>query len=245
MRVLVIPDVHLKPKLFGYADELLNQGVADRAVCLMDLPDEIGQEYNMDLYARTFEAAIAFAGEHPDTLWCYGNHEFSYLWGRTTNKYSVFCSELAKNKILELRQSLPDPEQMAIGHRIGRVIFRHAGLTENAVRSCTRPGDYENVDIVIDNVNRLLSPDDLWWDSASPVWYRPQRALCPMYEPDRFVQVVGHTPVETIRREGCMIFCDVFARTRNGLPYGSRHFPVVDTETGTWTEYPVPGETDR
>lgn len=245
MRILVIPDVHLKPKLFDYADELLGQGVADKALCLMDLPDEFGQEYNLDLYDRTFEAAIGFARKRPETLWCYGNHEFSYLWNMRTNKFSTFCSELAARRIRELRDSLPDPSLMAIAHRIGKVIFLHGGLTEDAVRQCTAPEDYADVDKVIDNVNRLLTQDFLWWDSQSPVWYRPQISYRALYDPDRFVQVVGHTPVEQIRKDGCVISCDVFSRHRNGLPIGNRRFPVIDTETGNWTEHPVPGETDR
>lgn len=40
MRVLVIPDIHLKTWIF--------------------------------------DRAIAFAVGHPDTLWCYGNHDVSY-----------------------------------------------------------------------------------------------------------------------------------------------------------------------
>ena len=34
MRILVIPDVHLKPWMFEQAARLMQDGVADRAVCL-------------------------------------------------------------------------------------------------------------------------------------------------------------------------------------------------------------------
>lgn len=40
MLVIVIPDVHLKYWLFRQADNLLKHGVADTAVCLMDIPDD-------------------------------------------------------------------------------------------------------------------------------------------------------------------------------------------------------------
>lgn len=36
MKVLVIPDVHLKPKIFDYANRILNRGDADCAVVLDD-----------------------------------------------------------------------------------------------------------------------------------------------------------------------------------------------------------------
>ena len=61
MKVLVIPDVHLKPYMFHQADRLLEQGVAERTVCLMDIPDDWDREYNIELYVETFDTAIAFA----------------------------------------------------------------------------------------------------------------------------------------------------------------------------------------
>ena len=39
MRVLVIPDVHLKPWMFEQAAVLMREKKADRAVCLIDIPD--------------------------------------------------------------------------------------------------------------------------------------------------------------------------------------------------------------
>ena len=61
MRVLVIPDVHLKPYLFHQASELMEKGEADRAVCLMDIPDDWNREYDIGLYVQTYDAAIEFA----------------------------------------------------------------------------------------------------------------------------------------------------------------------------------------
>ena len=40
MKVLVIPDVHLKPQMFRQAAAIMNTRAADRAVCLMDIPDD-------------------------------------------------------------------------------------------------------------------------------------------------------------------------------------------------------------
>ena len=40
MKVLIIPDVHLKPFMFKQAAELMERGIAKRAVCLMDIPDD-------------------------------------------------------------------------------------------------------------------------------------------------------------------------------------------------------------
>ena len=59
--VLVIPDVHLKPHMFEQAARLMKSGIAGQAVCLMDIPDDWHSKYNIELYVRTFDAAIAFA----------------------------------------------------------------------------------------------------------------------------------------------------------------------------------------
>ena len=61
MRVLVIPDIHLKPWIFDRAEKILKDGKADRAVCLMDLPDDWNMEFQIERYKETFDRAIAFA----------------------------------------------------------------------------------------------------------------------------------------------------------------------------------------
>ena len=80
MKVLVIPDVHLKPWMFQRASELMKEIKADREVCLMDIADDWRKQFNLDLYVQTYDATIAFAKEYPETLWCYGNHDICYLW---------------------------------------------------------------------------------------------------------------------------------------------------------------------
>lgn len=53
-----------------------------------DIPDDWGREYDLELYVQTFDAAIAFAKEFPDTLWCYGNHDLCYVWNERESGYS-------------------------------------------------------------------------------------------------------------------------------------------------------------
>ena len=72
----------MKPWMFEQAAVLMRAKKADRAVCLMDISDDWGKEYDIALYEQTYDAAIDFAKEFPDTAWCYGNHDLSYLWHR-------------------------------------------------------------------------------------------------------------------------------------------------------------------
>ena len=81
MNVLVIPDVHLKPWMFKKAADAMKRGAAEKAVCLMDIPDDWNHEFDLELYIETFDEAIRFAEDFPETLWCWGNHDLSYVWG--------------------------------------------------------------------------------------------------------------------------------------------------------------------
>ena len=53
MKVLIIPDVHLKPFMFKQAAELMERGIAKRAVCLMDIPDDWNKQFDISLYEQT------------------------------------------------------------------------------------------------------------------------------------------------------------------------------------------------
>ena len=67
-RILVIPDIHLKPELFDYAEKILKDGKADRAVCLMDIPDDWNCEIHINKYENTYDRAIKFAKDFPPPL---------------------------------------------------------------------------------------------------------------------------------------------------------------------------------
>ena len=59
MRVLVIPDVHLKPQMFRQAAAFMRAGKAKRAVCLMDIPDDWDREYGLLWSFRIPHGAMA------------------------------------------------------------------------------------------------------------------------------------------------------------------------------------------
>lgn len=57
MQILVIPDIHLKPWIFDRAEDILESNKADRAVCLMDIPDNWDLQFQIELYKQTFDRA--------------------------------------------------------------------------------------------------------------------------------------------------------------------------------------------
>ena len=230
MKILVIPDVHLKPWIFSQAAKLMKDGAADRAVCLMDIADDWNKEYDITSYEQAYDAAISFARELSDTLWCYGNHDVCYVWNQRESGYSHIAAYTVCRKIHELEEALLDSSQMAFLHRIDNVLFSHGGLADSFVKRYVPEEIYHDTDAVIQFVNGFGM--EKMWQGNSPIWYRPQYRVDPMYREEDLLQVVGHTPVNRIERYGSVISCDVFSTFQNGKPIGTQVFPVIDTEKG-------------
>ncbi len=87
---MVIPDVHLKGWMFEEADKLMKEHGIEQAVCLGDLVDDWDQQLNRQAYEDVFDQLMAFDKKHPNTLWCYGNHDISYTWHKLESGYSPY-----------------------------------------------------------------------------------------------------------------------------------------------------------
>ena len=229
MKVLVIPDVHLKPFMFQQAAALLRQGIAERAVCLMDIPDDWNKEYDCQLYEETYDEAIRFAEQFPETLWCYGNHDLSYLWHQMESGYSTKAAYLVQKKLLDLRSVVPEDHPIQYIQKIDNVLFCHGGLLNYFVEEYVSRSKYDDVDQVVKIINKLGRRE--MWNQGSPIWLRPQNSRVRLYKPRKLLQVVGHTPMTEITREGNVISCDVFSTYRDGRPIGTQEFLLLDTQT--------------
>lgn len=229
MKVLVIPDVHLKPFMFQQAAALLRQGIAERAVCLMDIPDDWNKEYDCQLYEETYDEALRFAEQFPETLWCYGNHDLSYLWHQMESGYSTKAAYLVQKKLLNLRAAVPEDHPIQYIQKIDNVLFCHGGLLNYFVEEYVSKSKYDDVDQVVKIINKLGLRE--MWNQASPIWLRPQNSRVRLYKPRKLLQIVGHTPMTEITREGNVISCDVFSTYRDGRPIGTQEFLLLDTQT--------------
>lgn len=233
MKVLVIPDIHLKPCIFKRAKELLREGIADTSVCLMDIPDDWGKQFLIEEYVKTFDEAIAFAKEYPDSLWCYGNHDLSYLWDERETGYSHMAKYSVCQKLMELNAALDENNSIKYIQQIDNVLFCHGGVSKFFVDKYVPISKQDDVSYVVECINSL-GHYDIWCDD-SPIWYRPQYYKGKMFKPRIILQVVGHTPMEKVERKGNVISCDVFSTYQDGRPIGTQEFVVVDTETWKYT----------
>ena len=68
MKVLIIPDVHLKPEIFDQAMTIMENTDVEMAVCVGDIADDWYHENDVKLYAKTFRKAVEFAEKYTVVL---------------------------------------------------------------------------------------------------------------------------------------------------------------------------------
>lgn len=232
-RVLVIPDVHLKPWIFDEAEKADKSSYED-IVVLGDLVDDWGKGNDIDAYEETLKRAAEFEKEHGESLWCYGNHDVSYLWDAMESGYSVQARITVIEGITKLERILEDRYKFV--HRIDNVLFSHAGVTETFVlHSCGY--HVKEIEDILAKINRM-GKQELWRDS-SPIWARPQADFYRMFRDDLFYQVVGHTPVEEPLDACGVLTLDLFSTYSNGDPFGNQKLYIVDTLTRKFEEAKV------
>ena len=144
------------------------------------------------------------------------------------------------SKLEELENSLQDPSQIAIMHRIDNVLFSHGGLTVEFLRGLNEDLLDADIDEVVVAVNDA-SQNHLWNDE-SPLWLRPQNRTVNVFRNDIYKQVVGHTPVEKIFEKDGIISTDVFSTYRDGTQIGESAMIVIDSITGEYKKIEVPGK---
>ena len=233
MKVLIIPDVHLKPDIFDQAEEIMESTDCELALCLGDIVDDWGCQANVELYEETLNRAIRFAAKNPNTLFCYGNHDLSYLWDQYDHPgYSTVAEDVVRDKFSELEEVLDSPEQLAIIHRIDNCIFSHAGLIEEFVDTYLY-NEKDDLEYVIATINGY-GVEELWNDD-SPLWTRPQfYNLQKGLWPKEFLNVAGHTPVQGVYEKDGLLSTDTFSTYSNGRKFGEEKLLWVDTVTKEW-----------
>lgn len=146
-----------------------------------------------------------------ETAWCYGNHDLSYLWHCLESGYSSMASMTVQRKLLDLREAVPEDNPIKYVQRIDNVLFSHGGVLNFFVEEYVPRAKYNDVDAVLETINQLGRIE--MWNDASPIWLRPQHSKMRLYKPRKLLQVVGHTPMDAITKEGNLISTVCFQLT--------------------------------
>ena len=229
-KALIIPDIHMKPWILDRAEVVMRKGAADLAVSLGDYPDDFHQQRNTELYHETFRRIEKFDNDFPDTLWCIGNHDFSYLYDYDESGFSVYAKDIVKRYLIDMMKKMG--ERMAYMHRIGNAVFSHGGLSREFADEYLSNEELSDMDKAIERINRM-KPQAMW-DGISPIWLRPTYSKCKMFMADKYLQVTGHTPVRAPVEGDGFIILDTFSTNRDGSQYGEGKLVIVDTESMKW-----------
>ncbi len=255
-KVLVIPDVHLKPWMFDKADEI-DKGAYDCIVCLGDLVDDWGKQNDEKLYRVTLEKALDFGTRHTESLWCYGNHDLSYLYCLMESGFSLHMMGTVCEVLDRMEKAFG--ERLAVIHRVNNWLFSHAGLTEHFIEKHLDMDTDTGLDTeIIPTVNKMAKTRSgmvmhLWTDE-SPIWHRYQDmgSHISLYDGGgRIFQCTGHTPTKKPRDTGRLfnnadgdekekrekpyaLSLDTFSTYSSGKPIGDVRFVIVDTINNTW-----------
>lgn len=245
MKVLIIPDVHLKPWIFDMADDVSIDRY-DTIVCLGDLVDDFGQKHNVDLYINTLERVLKFDKDHPDMLWCWGNHDYSYMYNYNQSGFSYEMIATVGKYLGKMINQFGD--RFKVLHRIDNTIFSHAGLMDSYVyKYFGDKADTANIDDILTEINSFADDRETayqLWDDEGPLWVRPHKYEdFEMFRPVEFWQVTGHTPTSepfeapTVFLDKIyqhFISVDTFSTHRDGTPFGNQKLVIVDTISNTW-----------
>lgn len=233
MKVLVIPDIHLKVWVIKAAEELMNTGKYDKAVFLGDFVDDWDCGKKINMYEDIFSAIQDFMKKYPDSLICYGNHDVSYVWEKYESGYSPLARETVVACLKELERSVKR-ENITFVHKIDNVLFSHAGLTKGFILTHFIYDTDNSIEHIIEFTNAM--PREELWDNCSPIWARPDDGYD--FFSKGLLQVVGHTPIKKPaydERNG-LLMTDSFSTYPNGAAFGNKHFVWVDTKTKEWGE---------
>lgn len=240
MRILAIPDIHLKPWIFDSADRAIADARPDEIVVLGDLLDDFGYEDKPERYTETLNRAGKFMAAHPYSYWCIGNHEIPYVSSCcTVSGTSLLFRDQIAHDLLALSYGAPITVKVKCAFLLDGWIFTHAGLAEDFVQRRIVPrasGVPLNDKDVVELANDLTV--DALWEMDSPLWYRPSTGA-QLYGEGRIHQCAGHTPSKRILEYGNLVVCDTFSTYRDGVPIGDQTLCLIDTADNTWRAIPA------
>ena len=247
MNILIIPDIHLKTKIFDMAQDILDRKFEkfyferwneqiDEIVFLGDYFDDFHSNYKD--YERMSEAFLKFLSNksHPKTTILAGNHDYAYY----ANKCCTGHRPELLHIVLDCLNKVDKDFTIRVMYKVDDVIFSHAGLSNTwANKTISLFGAEDNIESIISTTNILgRTKHYRLWEEDSPLWVRPQEQdkvpefrRIKLYKPDDYFQVVGHTPVEMPTQENNLLSLDTFSTYSDGTLYGNEELVIFNTKT--------------
>ena len=198
--ILVVPDIHLKPALLKRVQFILQQDHhIDEVVFLGDYVDDWYKSDHTNLIKETFYHLEELKKQVPCTF-LLGNHDIPYL---TQDFAHYSATDPANRSLIKDRLLALEPHFL---YKKDNVLFSHAGVLSKAL------SEHLNRPVNITNKEDINLLKRLYHDSLSPYWIRPGDFYVEQFRTDedalRMFQVVGHTPVPSIKNTGQLVLTD-------------------------------------
>ncbi len=219
-KILVIPDMHLKPTMLDATERILTYEKIDKIIILGDILDDFFAE--PETYELFWQRFTNFYMSHKNqTVLLFGNHEVGYLIGHRVTGHTEWGAQYAR--------AYADLSPKIV-HAEDKIVFSHGGVFDEFLRS----RDISDLPIHEAQAKINAMPLRNLWSDVSPLWARPQHnSLHVSGGWLDYFQVVGHTPMRKIKQSGNIISTDVFS-TNWGEKYGEEKMIVIDSSTANF-----------
>lgn len=229
MLCLIFSDAHLHLNLLDTVDRLMTEHPDWHCVSLGDWSDDWGRP--VEDYQRFFDALVDFAERYADRFHpVWGNHDYGY-WDcpARCSGYTADARDIVRSALHKVIYRAP----ITTVYRAGNVLFSHAGLSKGLFDEYKRQAHKHPDDSFLYYVNSLRAEE--LWRRESPLWYRPTHTAKDTFN-SRFLQVVGHTPVPTIKADPKtnVLYTDTWSTFSDRTPIGDCSLVLVNTVTATW-----------
>lgn len=222
VKTLIIPDIHLKTdKILDHARNILEKDKEIKQVIFLgDYFDDWGLDNSYNDYKKTINDLLKFTLDY-NCHFLIGNHDVPYLTGKLRH-YSSKHPEIVEEANIFLQAIKPQVAILCNGY-----LLSHAGFVNEPKKQ-----DFKPLNI------KLFEKYEQ--DEYSPLWIRPN---------DLFLssklrkQIVGHTPVTSIKRHSLklgsiesnnlvidLLFTDVYSTTMTGEQIGESTLITLDID---------------
>lgn len=236
-RTLFVGDLHAKPDLLPLIGNTARRHEADRIILLGDICDDWNLSNNMQTaWVERFTQWVLDESKEREIIPLLGNHDIPYWMNSGSNSFDMVrlmapgFKPGAYRKVHELLHQLP----FRIAWSDGKMVASHAGFTRPWMDKYLDV-DYHRLSPIrlVELTNRMGGhayslANRFYYEigrsrggssrSPSPVW--ADLLELTRQGDDCLIQIVGHTPVDTITRVADCWFCDTFSTTSDGRRIG-------------------------
>lgn len=252
---IVVGDMHVKQKwILPYIDRVIDNfdSTINHILFLGDYVDDWGVSDEDILNALGIQIDWVNNKKESgfDIICLCGNHDFSYLKAEQGKDY--YCSGHRNSIHGMVKRKLERLDPCMACNITDKVIATHAGITREWFDSLSDNHFFLDNDSSAESLATMIScmnneQDDHFlfdcgisrggWTHPGPLW-ADRRELLAEENPMKVVQIVGHTPIETLsiaeNGESRICFCDTFSTRGYGEAIGDGSIMIIgwDSDTG-------------